>query len=212
MVFDVWMMCVAFPPNNGPEAVVRIGRIVYDALGAVRLVQPVLTLDLVTVPGLPGLLVVARVRIFDAIAKFVIDRILFGEGERKSPGLLSPCSRNRAATDGMGLRDSHAPQCARYNACGAGAHNARHARLRSHDSTPDYAVRKPLLTQYTRLSIAQHQSNRTNETGKRWSDYCRHVATHFRLPELARNTRSSTNVVAAVSWLLFTCTYDDVPE
>ncbi len=57
--------------DDGVEAVDRVGRVVHGAHGAVGLHQRVLALDHVAVAGLGGVLLVARVRVVDAVLERV---------------------------------------------------------------------------------------------------------------------------------------------
>lgn len=60
--------------DHSLETVLGIGGVLDNALGAIGLVQRVHSLDVVSVAVLPGLLVVAGVRVLDSVLELVRDR------------------------------------------------------------------------------------------------------------------------------------------
>ena len=92
---DVVVGGVSDALHHGLEAELRVGRVLHDALGAVRLVQRVHSLDGVAIGVLPGLLVVTGVVVLDAVLELVRDRSLSEVGRERGRGRGSESENGR---------------------------------------------------------------------------------------------------------------------
>lgn len=150
MMFNLWMVCMAFTTNNRSKTMMRISRVINDSFCSIRFIQPILALNFITIPSFPSLFMISGMCVFYAIAKFVVNWILFFNHIWIYHWFICGKNQQTAVVFLHGSRGAPGVHC---NAYDMDWHNDHHV------GSLDCTVHKHLSAHNIELLIELHQSN-----------------------------------------------------